>query len=105
MDVAVSIETITTRLQTITDKIRHGTYGYAGFFDALTVREDQIDALYDFDAGLLDKVSLLSTAIDTLMTAIAGGQRTAEAFNAVSTAVADLATTWEQRTTVILGQG
>ena len=41
------------RLQTLADTVHTAAYGYAGLFDAVKVKEEQLDALYTFDEGLL----------------------------------------------------
>lgn len=60
LDVAV------TRVQTLTDKVRTASYGYAGFFDAMRIREEELDALHRFDVALLQRVAGLDTAVTAL---------------------------------------
>ena len=38
-----------TRLQTLIDKIKTAAQGYAGLFDAIKFKEDELDILYEFD--------------------------------------------------------
>jgi hypothetical protein len=42
------------RLEKLIDRIRFASYGYAGFFDIVKVREDLLDKVYEFDASLLE---------------------------------------------------
>ena len=62
-----------TRLQTLIDKIKTAAQGYAGFFDAVKVKEDELDALYEFDNALLLKVDEVSVAIDQVQAALDSG--------------------------------
>ena len=49
--------TCVTRLQTLIDRIKSASYGYTGLFDAVKVREEQLDALHRFDVALASAVS------------------------------------------------
>ncbi len=63
---------IVRRLEKIVDKVRFASYGYAGFFDLIKVKEEELDKLYQFDASLLEdadrlknKIGELGSALDT----------------------------------------
>ena len=45
-----------TRLQTLIDKVKTAAQGYAGFFDAVKVKEDELDTLYELDNNMMLKV-------------------------------------------------
>ncbi len=64
------IETAVTKLQTFIDKVKFASYGYAGIFDAIKVKEDAVLALYEFDAMLLDKVEEVGRAVDNVETSM-----------------------------------
>ncbi|HNX50589.1 MAG TPA: hypothetical protein PLS53_03400 [Thermoanaerobaculaceae bacterium] len=52
-----------TRLDQLANTLRHAGSGYAGLFDAVKVREDELGTLYRFDLSLVDTVdALLATA-------------------------------------------
>ena len=59
-----------TRLQTLIDKIKTAAQGYAGFFDAVRVKEDELDVLYEFDDNMLYKVDDVREALDSIQAAI-----------------------------------
>ena len=44
--------------------------GYAGLFDAVQVKEDQLDQLYNFDYQLLSEADNLAAAIDQCRVAL-----------------------------------
>jgi len=55
----------------VSERINHAEYGYAGFFDAVKVKEGALDRMLNFDANLLktvqdveDKSLQLKTAAD-----------------------------------------
>ncbi|MEW5961899.1 MAG: hypothetical protein AB1801_29610, partial [Chloroflexota bacterium] len=53
-----------TALQTLIDKVKTAAQGYAGFFDAVKINENELDALYQFDEQMLQKVDEVAAAID-----------------------------------------
>lgn len=48
------------------NRIRHADYGYTGFFDAVKIREPELERLYEFDLALMDTVEELATRVETL---------------------------------------
>jgi hypothetical protein len=92
-----------TKVQKLADKIRTAAYGYAGIFDAVKVKEDQLDALYTFDEGMLEQVTSVQTAIDALATAIDSNGDVKTAIRAVVSAAEQAETTWRQRESAITG--
>jgi len=61
-----------TQLQTFIDRVRTASYGYGGLFDAVRVKEDDLDRLYEFDATLLDYVERTEAAIGSAREGLAG---------------------------------
>lgn len=55
-----------TSLQTMIDRIRHAPQGYAGFFDAVRVKEDDLDRLEEFDQQMVGEVDKIKSALDDL---------------------------------------
>ncbi len=92
-----------TKVQKLADKIKTASYGYAGIFDAVKVKEDQLDALYSFDEGMLEHVTAVQTAIDALATAIDSNGDVKSAIRAVVAAADQAETTWRQRESAITG--
>lgn len=54
------------RLQQSADSIRFASYGYAGFLDAVKIKEAELDDIYRFDSALLDSVDSIRTAVAEL---------------------------------------
>jgi hypothetical protein len=59
------IETARKRLDKVAARIRYADRGYAGFFDAIKVKEDVLDRVYQFDLELLSGVDAVRTAAQT----------------------------------------
>ncbi len=83
------LERVAMKLQLAIDRIKTASYGYAGLFDAVKVKEDQLDALYEFDEKMLDFADDIAAGVDAVASAI-----TAE--EGIKTAVTDLATTVDE---------
>ena len=94
-----------TRLQTLIDKIKTAAQGYAGLFDAVKIKEDELDTLYEFDNSLLAKVDEVSEAINNLQTVLDAGEsdKLAPAVRCYVQAVTDASTLFDQRKDTLLG--
>ncbi len=68
------LERTIMKLQNTIDRLRSATYGYSGFFDALKIREEELNALYNFDLSLLDKAEAILSAARGLKEAIGKGE-------------------------------
>lgn len=58
------IETARKRLDKVAARIRYADRGYAGFFDAIKVKEDVLERVYQFDLDLVSGVDAVRTAAD-----------------------------------------
>lgn len=56
LDRLADIDREERKLRTVADRIRLADYGYAGFFDAYKVQEEELDRLYAFDEGLAEQI-------------------------------------------------
>jgi hypothetical protein len=83
------LERAIMKLQLLTDRIRTASYGYAGLFDAVKVKEEQLDALYEFDNKMLDSVQEVAADVDKVASAISAKE-------AVGLAIAELVVDLEQ---------
>lgn len=48
------------------DNIRFADYGYTGFFDAVKIKEEQLDRMYEYDVSLHEHVSACRAAVEAL---------------------------------------
>jgi hypothetical protein len=64
------LEGSSLKLRQFIDRIRHATYGYAGFFDAVKINEDELARVYQFDLALLTLVDEIGRAIDNVEASI-----------------------------------
>ena len=77
------LERAALKLQLLIDRIKTASYGYAGLFDAIKVKEEQLDALYAFDSQMLDSVDSVAADIDRLTSAIVAGEGIGDAIRAL----------------------
>jgi len=89
-------------LQTIVDRLKTASYGYAGFFDAVKVKEEQLDALYRFDEALLNEVPKVAEGIDRVAAAIAAQKGMAKAIAELAATVRKIGETLHRRQDVML---
>jgi len=57
---------VTAVMDKIIGKVETADYGYAGFFSAIKVKEDALDAVYDFDKALFADVTEMEEKVDKL---------------------------------------
>jgi hypothetical protein len=69
LDLASSLD---KALDRFANRIRHADYGYTGFFDAVKIREEELDRLYAFDLALIGTVENLAQRVEGLPGAAAG---------------------------------
>ncbi len=103
LDLVDDVESAVTQLKTFTDRIRFASYGYAGLFDAVKVREDELKQLYDFDAALVEYVERLDTANDHLRTAMTEDEGLEQTLEIIQEIVREANTTFDRREHLILG--
>ncbi|MCP4228877.1 MAG: hypothetical protein GY771_01845 [bacterium] len=58
------IDRIDLIFENLVDSLRFSSYGYAGFFDAVKVKEDALDRLYDFDASLAQDIEAVAAKVE-----------------------------------------
>lgn len=97
------LERAVTKMQNLADKIRTATYGYAGLFDEVKVKEEELDALYEFDEDMLMHVSAIQAAVDALSTAIEADGDVKAAIREVVSTAEEASSTWRKREDVITG--
>ena len=97
------VDRAVTKVQKLADTVRTASYGYAGLFDAVKVKEDELDALYAFDENMLSALADIKVAIDELAAAIeTSGDMKAAIANVVAAAESANAR-WRERANVITG--
>lgn len=76
LDVMPDIDRLVAKMDRITEKVNHASYGYSGFFDVVKIKEESLDRMISYDNQLLDSVNALTDSIDALKTQLVSGDYT-----------------------------
>jgi hypothetical protein len=66
IEFAEAIGRADTRLMGLIGKIKDAPQGYAGFFDAVKIKEDDLARIYEFDESMLGFCDQIGTEVDAL---------------------------------------
>jgi hypothetical protein len=64
------LESSSLKLRQYIDRVRHASYGYAGFFDAIKINEDELQKVYQFDLAMFALADEVGRAIDNVEASI-----------------------------------
>jgi uncharacterized protein YoxC len=105
MDVLTDVDRLLAKMDRIVEKINHASYGYTGFFDAVKVKEENLDRMIAFDNQLVESVNALSAEIDAFKADLASGITTnlKTRIQNVTDKLDSLEDTFDKRGEVILG--
>jgi hypothetical protein len=70
LDVLDDIEIGAIKLRQFIDRVKTAAYGYAGLFDAVKIKEEELEKVYQYDLTLLEMADEVSSAIDNLEVSI-----------------------------------
>ena len=91
------IDQVIQKLQTLTDRIRTASYGYAGLFDAVKIGEVQLTALHQFDTALATEVTKISDGVTHLESAITNKEAVQPLLQELAGAVTAMDTLFNRR--------
>lgn len=94
------MEGAAVKLRQFIDRIRTASYGYAGFFDAIKVKEEELAAIYQYDLNLMTLADEVSRAIDNVEAAL-GTDGLKAAIRNLTKAAQDCVDAFEKRSDVI----
>jgi hypothetical protein len=64
------LEAAAIKLRQFIDRVKTASYGYAGLFDAIKIKSDKLEQVYQYDYALLSLSDEVSSAIDNVETSI-----------------------------------
>ena len=64
------LENAAIKVRQFIDRIKTASYGYAGIFDAIKIREEELANIYQYDLKLLELANVISGAIDNVSSSI-----------------------------------
>jgi hypothetical protein len=105
LDVLPDIDRLTAKMDRITEKVNHASYGYAGFYDIVKIKEDNLDRMITFDNQLLDEVDALTASIEDVKAQLVSGNYSnlKDKIQTMTDKLELLEDTFDKREQVILG--
>ncbi|HEY4689974.1 MAG TPA: hypothetical protein VIK33_11725 [Anaerolineae bacterium] len=97
------VERAVTKLNMFVDRLKTSVRGYAGFFDAVKIKEDDLERVYHWDEQLLGEADKIAAAIDAVTAAMSSSGDVGAAVQGLigaATAINDL---YSQREHVLIG--
>jgi hypothetical protein len=79
------------KIDTLSERINHASYGYSGFYDAVKIEEADLDNMLSFDSSLLDGVAKMADA-----TAAFKSDMSEDKFDAASQHITTLTSQFEE---------
>jgi hypothetical protein len=104
LDAVDDLEAAAIKLRALIDRVKTAPYGYAGFFDAVTIKSDELEMLYQHDLLLLEGVDELSRAIDNVDASV-GTEGEQASIRHLTTVSQELIDTYNKRDEAILATG
>ena len=100
-----SVGSLISQVQTLSGEVRHAAQGYAGWVAPITVSEDKLNKLYEYDYSFVNGVFQLdeSTAAENLSYDSAAPNSIQASLGQLSRSVADLRQKWSVRMETIEG--
>lgn len=93
------------QLRTFADKIRTATYGYAGFFDAVKIKEEELTQLYQFDLAFFDVAEQIERALDNIEASMGDEEGLKAAIRNLTSLTREAVNTFNSRYEMINGGG
>jgi hypothetical protein len=70
LELVDDLEAAAIKLRAFVDRVKGASYGYAGFFDAVRINQDELAKLYEYDAALLENAQQLADAVDNVAASV-----------------------------------
>ena len=105
IDHAEPLGRVDTRLMGLIGKVKDAPQGYAGFFDAIKVKEDDLARIYAFDENMLAQADQIQADTAVLEAAVLDDGDISGSIRALDSALKEANTTFDGRDEVIKGIG
>jgi hypothetical protein len=73
-DVLTDMDRLVAKVDRVTEKVNHASYGYSGFFDIVKIKEENLDRMIAFDSQLVGEVDSLTADVDAFKAELATGE-------------------------------
>ncbi len=89
------------KLQTLIDRIKTASYGYAGFFDPVRIKEEELIALHKFDVAMMERTVDVEAAVDEVGGAVDSGDGILDAVGTLNDLLSELNTLYKRRSDAV----
>jgi hypothetical protein len=105
LDTLTDMDRLVAKMDRVMEKINHASYGYTGLFDAVKVKEENLDHMIAFDNQLVEGINALTAEIDAFKSELTAGEtkNLKTHIQTVTDKLESLEDTFDKRTEVILG--
>jgi len=105
LDILTDMDRLTAKIDRVTEKVNHASYGYSGFFDIVKVKEENLDRMISFDNQLIEYVDALTAEVDAFKAQLASGDYSnlKDKTQAVTDKLEALEDAFDKRQEVIIG--
>ena len=97
------MEKAAIQLRTLIDKISTAPRGYSGMFDAVKINEQELQAIYQFDAAFFDLAEQIGHALDNVEASLGDESALPAAIRNLTNLARDAVKTFERRSEVFTG--
>lgn len=98
-----AIDSLTNRLDRVTERTRHAAGGSGGFFSATEIDTEMLDRIYEHDLALLEIVEALDGLIESLQSAAETNDNVGPAIMKVKNAINDIDSHLDSRDKIMKG--
>ena len=103
MDHAEPLGEVDTRLMGLVGKIQAAQEGYAGFFDAVKVNEEDLERVYAFDEGMMEHVDTISAQVADVAQAVIDNGDIAGTIRTLNSSVKEANHVFDTRNETLMG--
>lgn len=99
------MERAALQLRTFIDKISTAPRGYSGLFDAVKINEQELEAIYQYDAAFFDLAEQVGRALDNVEASLGDEAALPAAIRNLTTLARTATETYNRRSEVVTGDG
>jgi len=99
------MEKAAIQLRTFVDKISTAPRGYSGLFDAVKINENELQAIYQFDAAFFDLAEQIAHALDNVEASLGDQAALPAAIRNVTSLARMAVETYNRRSEAVTGSG
>lgn len=105
IDYVDDMEKAALQLRTFIDKISTAPRGYSGLFDAVKINEQELEAIYQYDAAFFDLADQVARALDNVEASLGDQTALPAAIRNVTSIARTAVETYNRRMEAVIGDG